>query len=111
MRGPEAEGRPESQKRTPERAVKIQDQARPAMGNRVSVFQNLLHVGGEIERFRKDDEIERPPELRLRPCLSIKVPVRQSSPGRCDLDFRKIDAHDIAIGKQFEEISSATADL
>ena len=111
MRGAEAERGSEPKQWTPKRAVKIQNQTCPVMGNRMRVLENLLHVCGKVERFRKDDEIELAPKLQIFASHGMKFPVRQPRACRSNLLFRKIDADDIAIWEQFEQVSRAASDF
>ena len=61
------------------------------------LFQDSLHIRGEVQRLGKDDEIELAIELQILARHDLELSVRQPR-ARCgDLVFREIDADDIAI--------------
>ena len=75
------------------------------------LFENLLHVRGKVERLRKDDEIELASEFQILARHGMEFSVRQPRARRGDLAFREIDAHDISIRQQFEQVAAAAADF
>ena len=97
MRGADSEGRSEANERPPKQAVKIQNQARPSVRDRMHVFEDLLDVGSEVQCFREDDEIERALERELFASHDVECPMGQPGAGGRDLFLRKVYADDIAI--------------
>ena len=66
--------------RPPEGVLEVNRQTRPRMRNGMQPFEQCLHIGGEVERVRNDDEIERtaqPVRLQVFPGLDEKASPRQ----------------------------------
>ena len=75
------------------------------------VFDDLLDVGGEVERFREDDEVERAVELQILAGHDMEFCLGQFRAGGPDLIAGEIDPGEIPIREQGKKISGAASDF
>ena len=111
MLGADAKGSPEADQRTPERAVEIEDQSRLPMRHRVSFLEDTLNIGGEIQRFGEDYEIELPVELEIFACHDMELTMRYARARRLDCLAGEIYADHVLIWEDFQQMARAATDL
>ena len=98
----DAKDSPESNQRTPKRAVEIEDQSRLPMRHRMDPLEDALDIGGEIQRFGEDDEIELPIELEIFACHDVEVTMRHARACGLDCLAGKIDADHVSIREELQ---------
>ncbi len=69
------------------------------MGNAMHFLENPLHIRGEVERFREDDDIEFAIQFQLLARHDMKFSFGDQSASGSNLFLSNIDAGNIAIWK------------
>ena len=74
-------------------------------------LQHALHVGGEIEGVRNDDDVEGALQVQLLARLDEEMPVGEFPARGLDLHRGDVDPRDVAGPQSRQELAAAAADL
>ena len=111
MPGADSERRSQTKQGPPQSAVKVQYEPRVRMRNGMHFFENSLHIRGKVERFGENDDVEFAIQFQFLARHDMEFPFGDQCPSRGNLLFSNIDAYNIAIRKELEQMSSAAANF
>ena len=104
LRGLQAQPAGEREQRPPEGILEIDDEPRAGVGRALQPLQQQLHIGGEVERVRDDDDVELLVQLEELAGLDMERGARHPPPGGFDLARGNVEAgfpRGVQPGKQF----------
>jgi hypothetical protein len=95
----------------PEIVVEVDEQAGGGRGDGGEALEELLDVGGEVEGFGDDDDVEGFAEIEVFAGLGEKGGIGNAGAGAGELGFGEVDAGFAARVEEGEEFAVAAADL
>jgi len=102
MRGPDSERSSQTKKWPPQSAMKVQNEPGARMGNGMHFLEDSLHIGGKVQRFGENDDVEYAIQFQILAWHDVEFSSWDECSSRDDLLLGNVDAYDIAIRKELE---------